>query len=576
MPRGSPPPSWFGPILGETASGQPARDRTSARVWHGFLTARLMLAAAVLLLQLLSQLLTQANTPWVLALDTAYLALTLAARLVAGERPPSPAIGSQWLPTLGLDLLVFSVLQWTQPGNMNYTPLLGMPVLMAATLGSLRLTLFTAASATLVLLAQAWSLHLHNAADQAPLFLQAGLTGTAYFLLGLLVNHLAQRLAREEMLSLSSRMAARVQAQVNALVIDSLTEGLLVLDANESVRALNPAARQLLGPSTPPMADSFQLGEVPEWRPLLDLARATFLQGKGQMADVTLPLGELGVVQLHLRTQLTASSDPLAGNLCVMFLHDLRELEARLRTEKLAAMGRMSAAVAHEIRNPLAAITQANALLEEDVQDAGQRQLILMVQQNAQRLARIVEDVLDIARVEHQRPPDPDATLELDLAVADTCQEWLEQDRRRQLQADLHCGDTHVAFDSDHLRRVLVNLLDNAQRYMGPHSDSLQVSTRVGSRGLASVQVWSDGLPMEPSVQRHLFEPFFSSESRSSGLGLYICRQLCERHGARIDYQRCPAPTARGLLDGNAFVVRFQVRSPPPGQRQQAFDTMPP
>ena len=114
MPRGSPPPSWFGPILGETASGQPARDRTSARVWHGFLTARLMLAAAVLLLQLLSQLLTQANTPWVLALDTAYLALTLAARLVAGERPPSPAIGSQWLPTLGLDLLVFSVLQWTR------------------------------------------------------------------------------------------------------------------------------------------------------------------------------------------------------------------------------------------------------------------------------------------------------------------------------------------------------------------------------------------------------------------------------------------------------------------------------
>ncbi|MBV8619787.1 MAG: PAS domain-containing sensor histidine kinase [Curvibacter sp.] len=568
------PPSWFGPMPGEAGSAPAAQDRTTGRVWHGFLTARLMVATALLLLQLLSHLLSQAATPWVLALDAAYLAVTLAARLLATERPPSPAIGRQWVPTLGLDLLVFSVLQWTQPGNMNYTPLLAMPVLMAATLGSRRLTLFTAASSTLVLLAQAWSLHLHGVGDQAPLFMQAGLTGTAYFLLGLLVNHLAQRLAREEMLSQSSRMAARVQAQVNAMVIDSLTEGLLVLDANESVRALNPAARQLLGPTALDSADSFQLGEVPAWRPLRQLVRETFRQGSGQSADVHLPMGELGTARLHLRTQLTASSDPLAGNLCVMFLHDLREMEARLRTEKLAAMGRMSAAVAHEIRNPLAAITQANGLLEEDVQDPGQRRLILMVQQNAQRLARIVEDVLDIARVEHQRPPDPDEALELDPAVADTCREWLAQDRGRRLQADLDSGDVHVAFDADHLRRVLVNLLDNAQRYMGPHGDSLQVSTRVGSQGLASVQVWSDGQPMEPSVQRHLFEPFFSSESRSSGLGLYICRQLCERHGASIDYQRCSAPTARGLQEGNAFVVRFAVRPMPRGQRQQAFDTM--
>ena len=86
-----------------------------------------------------------------------------------------------------------------------------------------------------------------------------------------------------------------------------------------------------------------------------------------------------------------------------MFLQDLRELEARIRTEKLAAMGRMSAAVAHEIRNPLAAITQASALLGEDLVDPAHRQLTTMVQQNAQRLARIVDDVLDVARARQQR-----------------------------------------------------------------------------------------------------------------------------------------------------------------------------
>ena len=80
---------------------------------------------------------------------------------------------------------------------------------------------------------------------------------------------------------------------------------------------------------------------------------------------------------------------------------------------------------------------------------------------------------------------------------------------------------------------------------------------------------------MEPSVERHLFEPFFSSESRSSGLGLYICRQLCERHGSRIAYRREPAATRRGTLDGNAFVLDFTTAPSGGGQPQLAFDTMP-
>ena len=85
-----------------------------------------------------------------------------------------------------------------------------------------------------------------------------------------------------------------------------------------------------------------------------------------------------------------------------------------------------------------------------------------------------------------------------------------------------------VTFEDEHLRRVLVNLLDNALRYASTGDGAIVVATDHAS-DYARLHVWSDGAPLDPSVQRHLFEPFFSSESRSSGLGLYICRELCAR-----------------------------------------------
>jgi len=243
-----------------------------------------------------------------------------------------------------------------------------------------------------------------------------------------------------------------------------------------------------------------------------------------------------------------------------MFLHDLRELEARLRTEKLAAMGRMSAAVAHEIRNPLAAIVQANALLAEDLADPMHQRLCAMVADNAQRLKRTTEEILDIARVQSQISHASPSALLLDEAAAPILHDWQSQGQgARALHIALHTGATTVVFDGEHLRRVLVNLLDNAQRYIQGHSDSLQVSTHIDEGGCAALEVWSDGAPLDPSVQRHLFEPFFSSHSRNSGLGLYICRQLCERHGASLTYLRCERQSTRGPCSGNAFTIVFRT-----------------
>jgi two-component system sensor histidine kinase PilS (NtrC family) len=257
--------------------------------------------------------------------------------------------------------------------------------------------------------------------------------------------------------------------------------------------------------------------------------------------------------EIRVRTRLTPMGDAGIDSLCVMFLQDLRELEARIRTEKLAAMGRMSAAVAHEIRNPLAAIAQASALLNEDLTDPAHRRLTDMVEHNARRLGRIVDDVLDVARVRQQRTMPPEERIALDATVRTLAEEWVRQSQHQGVLLMLGTGAMEVHFDPEHLRRILVNLLDNAARYAGEREGSIQVITDAATKGRATLQVWSDGAPLDAAVHRHLFEPFFSSESRSSGLGLFICRELCERHGASIGYERRPLGAVG--VEGNAFTV---------------------
>jgi two-component system, NtrC family, sensor histidine kinase PilS len=538
----------------------PVRESAFARLWRGFMTARVAIALVLLMLLATLYVLVPALnvSRWLIGLCFAYLASALAVRMLTRPSQSGHAFDPQWVYTIGVDLVAFSTLQFLQAGGINYAPLFALPVLMGSVLGSGLLALGTAAAVALLLLCDAWVLSLHVPAENAARFLQAGLTGSGYFALALLTNQMAARLARVERVARRSRRAARIQAQVNQLVIETLADGILVIDAQGRVQAANPAARMLLG-FGPGNDAPFDLTGQGEWLPMMELARLTFGQRQPQLGELSLEDGP-GARRLHVRTRLTPSQDNPAESLCVMFLQDLREMEARLRTEKLAAMGRMSAAVAHEIRNPLAAIAQANALMEEDLREPALQQLSLLVRKNAQRLAQIVDEILDISRVQHQAPGGP-PVLELDPAVAAACGDWARQTgSSARLQLTLAAPGAQVSFDSDHLRRVLVNLLDNALRYAGRQSDSIRVSTQMIA-GQAALQVWSDGAALNPAVRHHLFEPFVSSESRSSGLGLYICRELCERHGGAVSYRRVAADSG-SVREGNEFIVSFR---PAPG-----------
>lgn len=545
--------------------------REIARIWQGFMTARFTLGLVLVVLQGTLVATGMVPTPWLLLVGVGYFASTLTTGLFGTPRRLGSTFNRPWIGLVGVDVLAFSTLQFLHGTTINYTPLFVLPILLASVLGSLQLALGTAAGVTVLLLGVTLWAQLARETDTAPYLVQAALSGVGYFAIALLANQLSSRLASEGLRARRSLAAANVQRQVNTLVIESLPDGVLIVDEAGGVRATNPAAELLLNPRSPQPMGLHDLKMESAWAPLLALTRRSLDSGVGQEQDVVVKFEGQGPRRIRVRTRLTAPQDLGGDVLCVLFLQDQREQEARMRTEKLASMGRLSTAVAHEIRNPLAAITQANALLEEELQDPRQRQLTRLVDQNAQRLAKTVEDILNASHLPSPQDQLTPPTLQLNETAERICSDWARQTgNRARLQTAWWHAPVEVHFDADHLRRVLVNLLDNASRYASNAPGAITVRTQAMDAQQAQLSVWSDGQPMDQSVERHLFEPFFSSESRSSGMGLYICRELCESHGAGIHYQRAARP--RGPSPANAADPGAPVGSDAP-QRDTAAGT---
>lgn len=557
-----------------------------ARLYKAFLGARAALGLALVATQSIAGLLGASAPHWTLVMCVLYAVQAMVLWLWpplqkgASARSMSRVSSPQWWTSIGLDLAVFGVLHAFDRGaNINYGAMLVMPVLMAGVLTPRLLALATAACAALLMLGVAgWA--VLEGADVGLRMTQAGLVGSGFFVISLLASELASRLAKEERAARGSMEFARQQAQLNRLVIDEMQEGVMVVDRRGRVRAANPASRALLADGAAVRSAPFQLRGVKSWHPLVQAVEQAFAAGAWPEGgrDVDLAFDSGLQRSLRLRMRFTRRREPDSSeDLCVLFVEDKRRVQARIQQDKLAAMGRVSAGIAHEIRNPLAAIDQANALLAEDAIEPRAQQLTRMVASNVQRLKRIVDDVLEVA------PGAVSVAVPLDAAalVNEICLEWARTNQLAPGPSDpLSCTvplqPLIVAFDPEHLRRVLVNLLDNAWRHAERGPACLQVlleqeaeppaelmfgQLRIPApdpQPWARLSVFNLGAAIPLDVERHLFEPFFSTRSRGSGLGLYICRELCERYGASIDYQRRVDPARTG----NEFSLRLRLLAP--------------
>ncbi len=512
---------------------------------------------------------------------TAYFGIAVAAAL--GALFYRRHFVGQLTAQLSADLVMATILVVLGGGmRSEFVVLYLIPIAGASLMLPTSAAFFTASIAVIILLSDAALRGLREEHADPQLF-QAGLYGAALFGITALLRLLSVRLNRQERLAHVRGLDLQNQLEINRLVISQMEQGVIVVDAATTVRANNLAARAMLGMSRGTQLTGQRLSDPPALRALgeafrrwtaggaveggwTDLQFAPFAAESGAGQPVP-PAGGTGV--RLLRARFARPPSPQSGEF-VIFLEDRNALEARAQQLKLAAMGRLTASIAHEIRNPLAAISNAGQLLAEDARDALQKRLAGIVRENTARLNRLVEDVLRVARRE---PPLSD---EFDLHTFVTA--WIaEFVRDRSLAPATICvsgpGRSVVKFEQSHLRQILFNLVDNALRYCSGRPGSVEVHLEAPAEdgGRARLWVLDDGTGVAPPDRAAMFEPFYTTHARGTGLGLFLAREFCIANHAELAYD----VLQRDGREVPGFVVQFARGAGEESAPATFLDTLP-
>jgi len=233
----------------------------------------------------------------------------------------------------------------------------------------------------------------------------------------------------------------------------------------------------------------------------------------------------------------------------VVVLEDMQRAQEQAQQVKLAALGRLTANIAHEVRNPLSSISYATELLKEGNQEPSQQRLLQIILDNSARLNRIVQDVMQVNRRDRVQAEQIDLAGLLPDFIDNLCK--VEHVRRELFALDL-LTTARVSFDRGHLDQVLWNLCRNALRYGKRIADSVHLRISVADGGRVLLEVCDDGLGVTGEAVQKLFEPFHTTDASGTGLGLYIARELCEANGAQIEYRKAEA-------GGACFCVTFAL-----------------
>jgi len=391
----------------------------------------------------------------------------------------------------------------------------------------------------------------------SPNYPAAGILSGVIFAIALAAQPLAKRIQASEALARQFGVDLKNLSELNEYIVQHLRESIVVVDRHDAIRLINSSATQLLS-----------VGEAPPGTPLASTSTALseyINRWRGDMSLSSHP--ELTLITEGDNVRITAHLAPLgkdgqrAGPILV-FLEDVSHINARVQQSKLASLGRLSASIAHEIRNPVGAMSHAAQLLEESPGlDEDDRRLTEIIQTHSSRVSHIIDNVLQLSRRDSSRPERLALKSWLD-EFADEFVRTLELQEGELTIRNLP-DDLEVRMDRSHLRQVLWNLCDNAVKYASETGGILVEiqGGRIQGQGRPYIEVLDCGLGVDEATADKIFEPFFTARSGGTGLGLYISRELCELNRATLLYLDRP---------GGGSIFRIVFADP---DRWEAQDT---
>ncbi|MFE8072808.1 ATP-binding protein [Marinobacteraceae bacterium S3BR75-40.1] len=387
-----------------------------------------------------------------------------------------------------------------------------------------RIGFFFAALAALCSLGTAiWG--LLRGFDAADVIVQAGLLGILYFAVAFILQSITRRMIYSETLANQRARSIIELEKLNHQIIQQMRTGILVCDRQGIVRMANAAAGELL------------LGSK---------------EGADRLSMLPPPLKERLEKWLHDPWQRTAPFqtqsntpriqanftplDEVEEDLYLVFLEDTGKLMQQAQQMKLASLGRLTAGIAHEIRNPLGAISHAAQLLDEAPNlESGERRLIEIVRRHSKRVNHIIENVLQLSRRRPASTEQHALNPWLRELVDNYCQ-GRSEDCRITLELTEH--EALARFDASQMEQVLTNLIENGLRYSFQATGEYRLTVRTGvteDSGRAYIDIHDEGPGVPEDHRDSIFEPFFTTEQSGTGLGLYLARELCEANQAHLN-----------------------------------------
>ena len=469
-----------------------------------------------------------------LAVAVGYFVFALVCLQTSARRFPSATW--QAMVQLGVDAVVMAVLIHSSGGiSSGLGTLLVLPAGATATIVERRYALLGTAVMTLALLTETTISFLQGESGTSD-FLIAGLTGASLFAITLLAVPLARRLRESEALVKQREIDIANLNELNQFIVQHLRESILVVDAMDRVRLINETAARLLKGA--PVLTGTPLALVsPRLAFLLDAWRRQASDRRDGQGEVVGADGGT-TIRPHFVSLSATGTGPV-----LVFLEDTSVLAERAQQSKLAALGRLSASIAHEIRNPVGAMSHAGQLLRDSPSLTSEdRHLTEIIEKNGVRVSQIIENVLQLSRRDSTRQERFDVVEWLGVFVREYVETQQIDAGRFQVDAPAHALD--VEFDPSHLHQVLWNLCDNALHHGGVDGGPAHVvelyAGRIASTGRPYVEVADRGGGVDPAQAERIFEPFFTSGRGGTGLGLFISRELCQTNGALLVYEPRP------------------------------------